>query len=179
MAYLFLVRRCYALTEMKHYDAPWSRLLVVISMLATLLCLVIAFMPHTATARLNPLFFCLRTAPIALVVGCALFTIRGYSLAPEAILIHRLLWSTRLPLAGMQSADFQPDAMRGAWRTWGNGGLFSITGFYRNQLLGPFRAFVTDPRRTVVLRYSERTVVLSPSDPETFVHDVLPTNRNA
>ena len=152
---------------------------MIISTLTTLLCFVIAFMPHTAATPANPQFFWLRAVPIALVVGCALFTIRGYSLTSDTILIHRLFWSTRLPLAGIQSADFQPDAMRGAWRTCGNGGFFSFTGFYRNRLLGAFRAFVTDPRRAVVLRYSQRTVVLSPSDPEIFVHDVLTNTRNA
>jgi hypothetical protein len=158
---------------MKHYDAPWSRSLVVISTLTTLICLVIAFMPHTAATPANPPYFWLRTMPIALIISCALFTIRGYSLAPDTILIHRLLWSTRLPLADLQSADFDPNAMRGAWRTCGNGGFFSFTGFYRNRLLGAFRAFVTDPRRAVVLHYSQRTVVLSPSDPESFVCDIL------
>ena len=49
--------------------------------------------------------------------------------------------------------------MRRGIRTFGNGGGFSFTGFYYNQRLRSYRAFVTDLRRTVVLRYAARTVV--------------------
>jgi hypothetical protein len=41
-----------------------------------------------------------------------------------------------------------------------------------------YRAFVTDPHRTVVLRYAHRTVVVSPDEPEEFIHN-LPTPTHA
>lgn len=50
--------------------------------------------------------------PLVLVPGAALFTIRGYTIAPDALVVRRLLWNTRLPLADLQSACAQPDAMR-------------------------------------------------------------------
>ena len=83
--------------------------------------------------------------------------------------MHRLLWSTVLPRIGLESAQVEPDAMRGSLRTFGNGGAFSFTGFYYNKRLGSYRAYVTDPRRAVVLRYANRRVVLSPDAPEDFV----------
>ena len=90
--------------------------------------------------------------------------------------MHRLLWSTVLPRVGLESAQVEPDAMRGSLRTFGNGGAFSFTGFYYNKRLGSYRAFVTDPHRTVVLRYATRRVVLSPATPEDFVRDLaVPT----
>jgi len=107
-----------------------------------------------------------------MVVGCALFAVRGYTVTPGALLVHRLIWTTRLPLAGLQSAQFQPNAMRWSIRTFGNGGFFSITGFYWNKLLGAYRAFATNGRQTVVLRFSRRTVVVSPSSPEEFAHEL-------
>jgi len=55
--------------------------------------------------------------------------------------------------------------MRGSIRTSGNGGAFSFTGFYHNKRLRSYRAYVTAPRRTVVLRYADRRVVLSPGAP--------------
>jgi hypothetical protein len=84
-------------------------------------------------------------------------TVRGYTVTSDTILVQRLFWTTRLPLAGLQSARFEPEAMRWSIRTFGNGGLFSFTGCFRNKLLGAYRAFVTDPRRAVVLRYSGRS----------------------
>jgi hypothetical protein len=62
--------------------------------------------------------------------------------------------------------------MRWSVRLWGNGGFFSFTGFYFNRLLGRYRAWVTDPRRVVVLRFPARTVVISPAEPEEFILDL-------
>jgi len=59
--------------------------------------------------------------------------------------------------------------MRGSIRLFGNGGLFSFSGFFRNQALGIYRAYVTDPALTVVLVFAERTLVISPVQPEAFV----------
>jgi hypothetical protein len=81
-------------------------------------------------------------------------------------------WSLLLPVAGLQAAEAVPGAMRGSLRLCGNGGLFSITGWYRNRALGNYRAFVTDLKRTVVLRFPARTVVVSPENPERFVAEI-------
>jgi hypothetical protein len=154
---------------MKHYRAPWSTSLLVVSSLATALCAGIAIgMVWNDRGMLR----WLALLPLALVLGSALFTVRGYTVTADDILVQRLFWTTRLPLAGLQSARFEPGAMRWSIRTFGNGGLFSFTGFFRNKLLGAYRAFVTDSRRTVVLRYAGRTVVISPGAPEEFVHDL-------
>ncbi len=62
-----------------------------------------------------------------------------------------------------------PTAMAGSLRIAGNGGLFSFTGWFWSRRLGRYRAFVTDPARSVVLKFSDRTVVVSPDVPEEFV----------
>ena len=156
---------------MKHYKAPWSTLLIVISSAVTAICLAIAvqlFVSGSSWAALGPL---------AIVFGGLLFTVRGYTVTSEAILVRRLFWSTRLPLSGLESAEVAPDIMRGGLRLFGNGGLFSFTGLFRNRTLGSYRAFVTDQHRTVVLHFPKRTVVVSPSTPEDFVHDIGTTGH--
>jgi hypothetical protein len=156
---------------MKHYKARWGLPLIVVSSLLTVLCVGLAYE------------FCMQThivfglLVLALPLSCALFTIRGYTVTPDAILIHRLFWATRLPLVGLQSACFQPRVMRWSIRC-GNGGFYSITGFYWSKFLGLYRAFVTDLRQTVVLRYTRRTVVVSPSSPEEFVHELVPAQQD-
>ena len=143
-------------------------------MLVTVLCLGIsagawwesAVKHHPAPVRWVTLL------PLLILSGTALFTIRGYTITSDAILVHRLLWSTPLPRVGLESARVEPDAMQGSIRTFGNGGAFSFSGFYYNKRLGSYRAFVTDPRRAVVLRYATRRVVLSPGMPEEFVHEL-------
>jgi hypothetical protein len=154
---------------MKSYTAPWGKSLIAVSSLASVVCLAIAVgaMSSGHHALSWPVL-----APVAIICVSGLFAIRSYSVAPDELLVHRLLWTTRLPLLGLESAAFEPDAMRRSIRTFGNGGLFSFSGFYRNRALGTYRAFVTDPCRTVVLHFPKGTVVVSPSTPEDFVQDV-------
>jgi hypothetical protein len=183
---------------MKHYEAPWSTSFIVMSVLTTVVCLGASAGAWLALVGIGVLIDAAgrdvgaaagawltlvgkhlpgvlgfaALLPLVLLFGTALFTIRGYSIASDCILVHRLLWSTRLPRAGLESAQAEPDAMRGSLRTFGNGGAFSFTGFYYNKRLGSYRAYVTDPQRTVVLRYANRRVVLSPATPEDFVRDL-------
>jgi hypothetical protein len=160
---------------MKTYAAPWSNLLVVMSALATILCFGITFgIPLLPAPKHGEgVGMWLRWLPLALVFGCALFTVRSYTITPDAILVRRLLWATRLPRDGMQSAEFVPKAMCKSIRTCGNGGFFSFTGFYWSKSLRSYRAYVTDLQRTVVLRFERRTVVISPDSPEDFVRELL------
>lgn len=154
---------------MKNYKAPWSTLLIVISSLVTTLCASIAIGLIWNGRGMRPWFALL---PIVIIAGSALFTVRGYTVTTGALLIHRLLWTTRLPLGDLQSARFEPDAMRGSLRLLGIGGLFSFSGCFRSKSLGFFRAYATDQRRTVVLRFPARTIVVSPAAPEDFVREV-------
>jgi hypothetical protein len=159
---------------MKHYDAPWSTSLIVMSIITTVLCLGIPVGAWFNLAAMHPtgaLGFA-AMLPLVLLFGCALFTIRGYSLSSDSILVHRLLWSTVLPRTGLESAEVDLEVMRGSLRTFGNGGAFFFTGFYCNKRLGSYRAYVTDPHRAVVLSYAKRRVVLSPAMPEDFVDDL-------
>jgi hypothetical protein len=168
-------RHCIAST-MKHFDAPWSRWLIVIPSLVAALSagIVIGFIwsGHEVLPWVAGL-------PIAIIAGSAPFTIRGYTVTAGALLIHRLFWVTRLPLGGLQSARFEPDAMRGSIRLLGNGGLFSFTGWFRNRTLGTYRAFATDLHRTVVLRFASRTIVVSPSAPEAFADAIAISSHAA
>ncbi len=154
--------------------------LLVVSLFATILCLGISLLcwGELAVTPLHSYLLWLRLLPLGLVIGCALCTIRGYALTANALLIHRLFWSTRLPLAGLQSVQFQPEVMRGSIRTFGNGGFFSFTGRYWNKQLGTYRAFVTDPKRAVVLKFPGRTIVVSPDPPEEFVRELSAHTSN-
>ena len=150
--------------DRKAFTAPWSRPLVVVSLVATGLCLWIAISRFSGV---------LSSVPVVVMIGCGLFTVRGYAITPEAIVVKRLFWETRLPRIGLVSATFSPTAMKRSIRTFGNGGFFSFTGRFRNRELGNYRALVTDPSKSVVLRYPGKTIVLSPGDPEGFVRELM------
>lgn len=156
------------------YRAPWSRLLVGVSITATVLCVSVAvnfvvFLPRPGIGFAACLLMAI--PPIA-----ALFIVRGYRITPDAVLVLRPGWVTRLPRAGLVSATFEPGVMRRSLRLCGNGGFFAFTGLYWNRELGRHRAFVTDGQRSVVLRFANRTVVLSPDRPEDFVDELRETS---
>ncbi len=156
---------------MKRYNAPWGLLLILISSIATGLCLVCV------------LFWLFKRGDIGnwmmafplIILLCAPFTIRGYTLDKDSILIHRMFWNTRLSLSGLQSTRYEPDAMRRSIRLCGNGGLFSFTGWFWNKQLGKYRAFVTDPNHPVVLCFPKRNILISPATPVEFVEETAKT----
>jgi Bacterial PH domain len=156
---------------MTHFRASWSKSLIAASTFATLVCLGMSYFFWTmpGNASLEPLRFWLGVSPLAIVALCALFTVRGYSLTADALLIDRPFWKTRVPLRELQSVKFDPDLTRRSVRTFGNGGFFSFTGYFRNKELGSYRAFMTDRRRAVALRFPNYVIVVSPDRPEHFV----------
>jgi hypothetical protein len=158
---------------MKTYRAPWGKTLRWSSAGLILLTVAIvagmSWLPANAPGWSKALAtWCM---PVV-VLACLPFVVRGYTITGEAILIHRLFWTTRLNRSGLTSAAVVPRAMNSSLRTCGNGGGFSFTGWYWNQDLGAYRAFVTDLNRTVVLRFGKRAVVVSPEAPEDFVAEL-------
>jgi hypothetical protein len=51
----------------------------------------------------------------------------------------------------------------------GNGGLGAIRGRFKSKRIGKFDAFLTDTDHAVVLRWPDKTVAVSPADPEFFI----------
>jgi len=158
------------MNDVKTYRAPWGLTLRVTS--GVLLALAVAIPAGLKSLPVSLPVFSTQLAiwglPLALL-GALPFMIRGYAITPDAILIRRLFWTTRLSRDDFRSAEVIPRVMATSLRTCGNGGAFSFTGWYWNKSFGPFRAFVTDLNRTVVLRFEKRIVVVSPGDPEDFV----------
>ncbi|MEW9573272.1 PH domain-containing protein [Rhodanobacter sp. Si-c] len=157
-----------------HYPAaPWSGFLKGISIVVTLLLLGISLLlafvvPAHAHAPplLHKVVFAL---PWLILLAAVLCVVRGYELRDNALFVRRLFWTTRVVLGELREAATDPEAGAGSIRLFGNGGLFSFSGWFRNAKLGRYRAFVTDWQCAVVLHGSACTVVLSPADPAGFV----------
>jgi hypothetical protein len=148
------------------YSAPWGGLLKAMTLFCAVILLGIPATVLIQTGRV-PLPTLL---PPAVLIAAAFFMIRGYELRPGRLAVKRLGWESRIDLAGLQSAEFDPSAMSGSIRTFGNGGLFCFAGWFRNKKLGSYRAFATDSARSVVLKFPKRTLVVTPGDPEAFVN---------
>lgn len=153
-----------------HFAAPWSTSLKVISISASVLLLAVTlFVPLPADSP-DMFGWLLRLLPAVILVSCALFTVRGYEIANGCLLVQRLVWKTRIPLSRLTQAEHRPGPFGFAWRTCGNGGLYSFTGWYYQKPLGAFRALATRTTDGVILTFSDRKpIVVTPDDPARFV----------
>lgn len=158
--------------EIAEFAAPWGTLLRVISFSVTgILCAISAGVGFYRWPSGSPTGW-ISLLPVLILLICGAFTVRGYRLESEALLVRRLGWNTRLSLADLQRVERIPQAMQQSYRLLGNGGLFSFTGWFRHAQLGTYRAYVTDLQRAVVLHFDKRRVVVSPEDPARFVDAV-------
>lgn len=158
---------------MKTHAAPVSTVLRVVSLVATLICLGAGAMVYLQAEEGIRMRGLLALLPVLILVVAALFCVRGYVITADDLLIRRLLWNTRLRRADLESATADREALRGSIRLFGNGGLYSFTGLFRSRALGRYHAYVTDPARTVILRFKHRIIVVSPENPEAFVRDIM------
>ena len=151
-----------------HFRAPWSqRLKAFTAAFLGLMAVVLVATPPPANLL-----------PLAIVGVTAAFSVRGYTVRPRTLLVHRLGWVTEIPLDDLQSAAAKPNATLGSIRMFGIGGAFAFVGRFRNAGLGSYRAYVTDPAFCVVLDLGRETVVVTPDSPIRFVESVqLATGR--
>lgn len=152
------------------YGAPWGKLLRAgtVFSLAVLLA-VLAVGRLTGSRHLAIWRLAMIVLPIAVMLGALPFMVRGYTLTSRSLVVHRLGFDTVLPLDGLEAVSGVAHEVRRSWRLLGNGGLFSITGWFWNRRLGRYRAFATDPDRAVLLRFARGKVLVTPHDPQAFI----------
>jgi hypothetical protein len=154
------------------FGAPWGRSVKLATALAVFVLLAVLVISRLDLSGGPESLWVRWMVPGFLLVifgGVALFNVRGFSIQGRELLIQRLLWQTRFPLDDLRAAYADPLAMKGSMRLAGNGGFLAITGWFRSRKLGWYRAFVTDPDRSVVMEFKERKFVVSPDDPEAFL----------
>lgn len=146
-----------------HFGAPWSRFVKITTVLVIA---VVAALPFILpTGRLPWLDYLLW----GVLVFCLFFSVSGYSVRNGQLLVHRLGWSTKFDLGRLSAFSANPHAMMGSIRLFGSAGLFCIIGYYRNGVLGHYRAYATDSKNAVVLEFGDAKIVVSPDDPPAFV----------
>lgn len=159
------------MTGQQHdFAAPWGTALKVMSGLITLLLLGIAWVGLRTESDMGPTWYATMVGmPLVFLLAALHYTIRGYRLTADMLLVRRLGWRSEWSLEGLEAVAADSGAMVGSKRLLANGGLFSFSGRFRNKELGIYRALATDPYRSVILRWPNRTLVITPDDPERFV----------
>jgi hypothetical protein len=152
------------------FGAPWGSVLKLVTTVSTMILLGIALLSFFTGPSGDILWILMMAVmPLSIWGVSLLFMIRGYVLTKETLLVRRLLWDTRISLSGLQSAYIDAEAVKGSIRTFGNGGMFCFAGWFRNKRLGSFRVFATNSHNIVVLRFVDKTIVVTPSQPYEFV----------
>ena len=153
------------------FYAAWGRGVLYITLLVTLFlfCLpVLIFFGHRFTPP-KVILWILLLLPVVILGSSALFAAFSYEITDTHLLIRRLLWKTSIPLPRDVTAEFEPNAMKGSLRIFGNGGIFGFYGWFWSTRLGRYSAYVTDMSRSVIIRMGEKTIVVSPDHPDEFV----------
>ena len=146
-----------------HFRAPWSsRLKAFTAAFLVLMAVVVALTPMPT-----------RLLPFVIVGITAAFSVRGYTVRPRELLVHRLGWATRIRLDDLESVTAEPNATLGSVRLFGIGGAFAFVGSFRNATLGSYRAYVTDPAFAVVVALGTGKIVVTPDSPVRFVESIL------
>ena len=152
------------------FTAPWGKELRIATPLVLLICIGTIVIGLTVVPEKVAWAQWLTVVIGILIPVISWFCrIREYRLEDGQLIIEQGGWSNRLPLAELRGFRADPEAMRGTMQVCGNGGEYAVYAFYWNKALGSFRAYASDLSRAVVLRFSHRTIVISPDAPEDFL----------
>jgi len=141
---------------------------VIVVLAGVVLTVMVLRDPHTPRAVVA----CAGVGPVVMAAVLWAARIRRYRLAGDELLVELRFRAVRFPLAGLVSAVADREAMRHAWKVYGNDGLGAYSGRFRSRRLGPFRVYLTDAERAVVLRWPDRCLVISPDQPSYFLDAV-------
>lgn len=95
---------------------------------------------------------------------------RGYALDAGRLRVERPLASVEIAYGAIRGAGaLSEDALAGARRVMGSGGLFGYYGRFWSRRLGAFRLYATRRTGLVVVDTADDRLVLSPDSPERFL----------
>lgn len=158
------------------FKAPWAISLIAITVIVSTILLGIILIGLLTGPRSDfAWILAMVIIPLLILLTSVVFSIRGYAITDNTLYVQRLGWKTKIDLHGLIAADIDSQAMRHSFRKWGNGGLFSFSGKYYNRRLGHYEAYATDPRKAVVLKFHDRTLIITPDRPERFVARICAT----
>ena len=159
----------------RHFNAaPWPTSLKLVSLCGTILLSAVAYVAFrvvpTPSGFTHNFGIGVALIPVVILIGSVFFIVRGYTVAPTELSVEHLITSTRVPLSGLTRVWIDSNICKGSIRVAGNGGLFSFTGWFYNQQLGRYLLLATALQNVVILKFRDRTLVVSPAAPQEFIH---------
>ncbi|MCD4707815.1 MAG: hypothetical protein K8S62_08755 [Candidatus Sabulitectum sp.] len=147
----------------KFKTAPLDTMARVSTVLMIVAAGALPFVPRMAMYALSIL-------PLVIFITW-LFSVRGYTLEDNTLVVMRPLWKTTIVLPPGATARAEPEVKNGLIKTMGNGGLFGYTGGFRNRKLGNFKTYATNWSHAVSITSEADSfcIVLTPEDPEQLI----------
>ena len=169
------------------FKASWGIFLIVMTSIASIIllgCIVTGLFGAIGiiTVQLDEYYILWNLfmfgIPGIIIISTLFSMVRKYEIQDSKLLIHRLLWKKVIDLSNITSVEFDPKAVKSSIRLFGNGGLFVFSGIYRNKKLGNYVIFATDFKNSVVIKTKEKTSVVTPENPGTFVKKLKSLIKN-
>lgn len=154
--------------EKAYSKSPWSKQLLVMSSLATILMLVVVFyLLYNIPILGNVAIFFSALLIVCLLISIALMPL-GVEVDDEQIIIHLLLH--RIYISKDEIVKIQPFPKNSTIiRHFGIGGVYGYIGAYKSREVGKFTSYATDFNRSfMIYRKDKRPLVVTIDDSTIF-----------
>lgn len=147
-----------------NFKAPWDlKLIIITSIIILLLGGSLFWEPNLIHSVII----------LAIILGCTAFGVYGYSIQEGKLKIIRWGWATEIEIKDITNVNATLHATIGSIRTFGIGGLFGYIGYYKNSILGSYKAYATNSDNTVLIETNHNgKIVITPDDPNEFIESL-------
>jgi len=156
---------------MRSFTAPWSKTLIIMSLLVIGVLLFAGGALWRAWSGTPSAMMLIAAAALGVSLLWALSeVVLGYRVTDRDVMIRRPAANRTISIEDIDSVEPEPGLFNDAIRTFGIGGFLSWSGWFRSMSKGSFRAHVTDPARSILITLTNGSkVAISPGDTEGFM----------
>ncbi|MBT3983893.1 MAG: hypothetical protein HOE90_21230 [Bacteriovoracaceae bacterium] len=163
-----------------YFKARWGNALKAISIFCTLVLLSVPIIVYVAqSAQINATTTAVSLLSISALIGCIPFSVRGYRVETNELVILRTFHRDFIPIGEITSIEKIERLPKFTLRVFGNGGLFSFSGNYWSKGIGHFKAYVTNFDNLVMVTAAQKKMLISPDQPDELIAQVqkeMPSN---
>lgn len=161
----------------KRYPAQWSGLVWAMTGLIFAMFLVPLILA-IILAHWIPLIFAFLLG--IFIVVAFLFAPRSYTMTESAVIINRPVLKLRIPFGSIvQMRQIDKKDLGSVIRVAGMGGIFGFWGRFQSSTIGPFKCYMTDNNKMVLLGNSTgENIILSPSNPNDFIETAMQSKKH-
>lgn len=162
----------------KSFSCRWSGSIIATTIICTLAFTAAIVMMMVLSRSPRWLGYFLAICFAAVLAGCIGFMPIRIVLHSDRICLHRLFGALTIRLDRIEEIRpiSESEALHGAARTFGSGGLFGALGRFRSKTFGNFTMYATDLDSLILIRAEGRNYILSCSRRNDLIESVSSIN---